>query len=74
MTKILFLDESGDHNLTKIDQTHPIFVLGGVIADKKYAEGEMSEKVFNFKKEKIAYLPMQRQRRNWTIGETESRS
>jgi hypothetical protein len=50
MTKILFLDESGDHNLTKIDQTHPIFVLGGVIADKKYAEGEMSEKVFNFKK------------------------
>jgi hypothetical protein len=29
---------------------------------------------FNFKKEKIAYLPMQRQRRNWTIGETESRS
>jgi len=29
---------------------------------------------FNFKKEKMAYLPMQRQRRNWTIGETESRS
>jgi hypothetical protein len=51
MTQILFLDESGDHNLTKIDQTHPIFVLGGVIADKKYAEGEMSEKVSNFKKE-----------------------
>jgi hypothetical protein len=51
MSKILFLDESGDHNLTKIDQTHPIFVLGGVIADKKYAEGEMAEKVFAFKKE-----------------------
>jgi hypothetical protein len=29
---------------------------------------------FNLKKEKMAYLPMQRQRRNWTIGETESRS
>lgn len=51
MTKILFLDESGDHNLTKIDPTHPIFVLGGIIADKKYAEGEMQEKVSKFKRE-----------------------
>ncbi len=51
MTKILFLDESGDHNLTKIDQFHPIFVLGGIIVNKDYAEGEMLQKVSAFKKE-----------------------
>ncbi len=51
MSKILFLDESGDHNLTKIDQSHPIFVLGGVIVDRNYAEDEMFQKVSDFKKE-----------------------
>ncbi len=49
MSKILFLDESGDHNLTAIDPQHPIFVLGGVIADKDYALGEMTEKLNAFK-------------------------
>ena len=44
MTKILFLDEFGDHNLTAIDPQHPIFVLGGIIVDEKYALGEMTEK------------------------------
>jgi len=47
--KILFLDESGDHNLAKIDPQYPLFVLGGVIADKEYAEGEMQEAVSDFK-------------------------
>ena len=51
MAKILFLDESGDHNLTAIDLQHPIFVLGGVIADKEYALGEMTDKVNSFKKD-----------------------
>ena len=49
--KTLFLDESGDHNLTAIDQQHPIFVLGGIIADKKYALGEMTDKLNAFKQE-----------------------
>jgi Protein of unknown function (DUF3800) len=31
--KILFLDESGDHNLSKIDDQYPVFVLGGIIVD-----------------------------------------
>jgi hypothetical protein len=31
--KIMFLDESGDHNLIVSDPNHPIFVLGGVIMD-----------------------------------------
>ena len=29
--KVLFLDESGDHNLAVIDPQYPLFVLGGVI-------------------------------------------
>ncbi len=49
--KILFLDESGDHNLKSIDDTHPIFVLAGIIIDKAYAEDEMQDKVNHFKKE-----------------------
>ena len=47
--KILFLDESGDHNLSKIDPQYPLFVLGGVIVDKEYAEGAMQEAVSDFK-------------------------
>jgi len=34
--KILFLDESGDHSLTKIDPQYPMFVLAGVIMDQEY--------------------------------------
>ena len=34
--KILFLDESGDHNLIKIDAQYPVFVLAGVIMDASY--------------------------------------
>jgi hypothetical protein len=46
---IMFLDESGDHSLSIIDPQYPIFVLGGVIVDKDYAEGEMTERVREFK-------------------------
>lgn len=45
MKKILFLDESGDHNLTAVDPQHPIFVLGGIIVDEKYAFDEMTKKL-----------------------------
>ena len=37
--KVLFLDESGDHNMAAIDPNYPLFVLGGVMVDKEYAEG-----------------------------------
>ncbi len=47
--KILFLDESGDHNLTVIDPNYPVFVLGGVIVDKDYAEGPLTEAFDGFK-------------------------
>lgn len=29
--KIMFLDESGDHSLDKVDDTYPVFVLAGCI-------------------------------------------
>lgn len=49
--KILFLDESGDHNLRIIDPQYPLFVLGGVVLDKDYAENELPKKLSSFKKE-----------------------
>jgi hypothetical protein len=48
--KILFLDESGDHNLSVIDLDYPLFVLGGVITDKEYSEREMTFRMDAFKR------------------------
>lgn len=47
--KIMFLDESGDHNLSVIDPNYPLFVLGGIIVDKVYAETVITEKINQFK-------------------------
>jgi hypothetical protein len=47
--KILFLDESGDHNLAQIDPQYPLFVLGGVIVDQAFAEGPMANALRRFK-------------------------
>lgn len=47
----MFLDESGDHSLTKIDPQYPLFVLGGIITDRDYAEGEMTERLQRFKRD-----------------------
>jgi hypothetical protein len=49
--KVLFLDESGDHNLSAIDPQYPVFVLGGVIMDRSYAEGPLVEAMDAFKRE-----------------------
>ncbi len=48
--KLMYLDESGDHNLAVIDSKYPLFVLGGIIVDQAYAEGEMTERVCDFKR------------------------
>ncbi len=48
--KILFLDESGDHHLAKIDPQYPIFVLGGIIVEQVYAEGELTRQLNAFKR------------------------
>lgn len=47
--KVLFLDESGDHNLSKIDPQYPMFVLGGIIVDKDYADGALTRGLNAFK-------------------------
>ena len=49
--RVLFLDESGDHNLSAIDPSYPIFVLGGIIVDKEHAEGPLTEAFNGFKRE-----------------------
>src|SRR5260370_18150181 len=49
MGLILFLDESGDHSLSKIDPQYPVFVLCGVIVDENYHNGVASEALNRFK-------------------------
>lgn len=49
--KLLFLDESGDHNLASIDPDYPVFVLGGVIVDRDYLRTVMVPRVRGLKRE-----------------------
>lgn len=49
MMKLLFVDESGDHSLSVIDPQYPIFVLGGIIVEKHYADGELTRQLDDFK-------------------------
>ena len=48
--KVLFLDESGDHNLSVIDPQYPMFVLGGVIMEVDYAKGALNDALNDFKR------------------------
>lgn len=48
---VLFLDESGDHSLTKIDPQYPIFVLAGCVFEMSYYEKVVESEVSKFKKE-----------------------
>lgn len=47
--KVLYLDESGDHSLTKIDPEYPIFVLGGIIIDGVQARKEIDRRLSQIK-------------------------
>lgn len=49
--KLLFLDESGDHNLKKINASYPVFVLGGVIVDRAYLREVVEPEMRRFKME-----------------------
>src|SRR5688500_10583181 len=49
--QVMFLDESGDHSLTAIDPQYPVFVLGGITVDRAYAEGELEQRVRQFKQD-----------------------
>jgi hypothetical protein len=39
--KMLYLDEAGDHSLTKINPDYSVFVIGGIIVDRTYARTVM---------------------------------
>jgi hypothetical protein len=47
--QLLYLDESGDHNLEKIDPKNPVFVLGGIIVDRTYARSVMRPRIRQLK-------------------------
>ncbi len=47
----MFLDESGNHNLNKINPVYPIFVLGGVIVDRAYARTVIDPRMRVFKRQ-----------------------
>lgn len=49
VVRMMFLDESGNHNLRKINSDYPIFVLGGVIVDRAYARSVIDPRVREFK-------------------------
>lgn len=51
--KVLFLDESGDHNLSVIDPQYPMFVLGGVIMEVDYAKGALADALDDFKRQML---------------------
>ena len=49
--RVVFLDESGDHNLQVIDPLYPVFVLGGVLVDEEYAAGRLEQDLRDFKRD-----------------------
>src|SRR5260370_27719274 len=51
MGLILFIDESGDHSLSKIDPQYPVFVLCGVIIDENYQNERATDALNRFKEQ-----------------------
>jgi len=47
---VLFLDESGDHSLEKIDPQYPVFVLCGVVMEGTYHDGGATDVLNDFKR------------------------
>lgn len=47
---VLFLDESGDHSLSKIDPQYPMFVLAGCVFEMSYYEEIVVPEIEAFKK------------------------
>ncbi len=48
---MFFLDESGDHSLSKIDPQYPVFVLGGCIVDSDYHGDQMTHELQRYKRD-----------------------
>jgi hypothetical protein len=47
--KVMFLDESGNHDLRKINPNYPVFVLGGVIVDRAHLRNTIEPELQQFK-------------------------
>jgi hypothetical protein len=47
--KVLYIDETGDHSLSKIDKSYPLFVLTGILVDEQYHDTELTDKLNQFK-------------------------
>lgn len=72
--KLLFLDESGDHNLTIIDKNYPLFVLAGCVIDDNYHKNiltprlsEFKRKLFNTEDIILHYVDYTRNRKGFEI-------
>jgi hypothetical protein len=48
---MMYLDESGDHNLKSINPVYPVFVLGGVIVERAYVRDVIEPRMRQFKRE-----------------------
>ncbi len=48
--KTLYLDETGEHNPSTASSDYPVFILGGIIANKGYADGPLTERLNDFKR------------------------
>jgi hypothetical protein len=47
--KVMFLDESGNHDLNKVNPNYPVFVLGGVIVDRAHLRNTIEPELQQFK-------------------------
>lgn len=72
--KIMFLDESGDHSLDKVDKSYPMFVLAGCIFDFDYytniVESELRKlKLKHFGKDNVILrsYDIRKQKRDFSI-------
>ena len=51
--KLLFLDESGDHSLDRIDADYLVFVLGGGVVDRAYYRAVVEPEIARLKRETL---------------------
>ena len=49
--QVLYLDESGSHNLAVTDPQYPLFVLGGVVLEQDYLDTVVQPELDSFKRE-----------------------
>jgi hypothetical protein len=47
--RVMFLDESGNHDLNRINPVYPVFALGGVIVDRAHLRNTIEPEMRDFK-------------------------